>query len=70
MTLAIPAMSTAIQNALTAEYGAPVTAAEQKKMADALATAIVNYLVANTVVAVTVAVDPGTHTGTGTGTIS
>lgn len=64
MTLAIPAMSTEIQNALTAEYGAPTDATQQKKMADALATAIVNYLVANTVVTVTV--DPGTHAGGGT----
>ena len=70
MTLAVAGLSTAIQNALTSEYGTPTDASQQKKMADAMATAIINYLVANTVVSVTVAVDPGTHTGTGTGTIS
>jgi hypothetical protein len=56
--------------ALTSEQGASQDAAIQDAANLDLATAIINYLKANTVVSVNVAVDPGSHIGTGTGTIS
>lgn len=56
--------------AMKSEQGASQDETIQDDANLKIATAIINYLVANTVVAVTVAVDPGTHAGTGTGTIS
>lgn len=56
--------------ALTTQQGTSQDPALQNDANLDLATAIINYLKANTVVSVNVAVDPGTHIGTGTGAIS
>ncbi len=60
----------ALSAALASEQGVSQDTTIQDAANLDLATAIINYLKANTVVSVNVAVDPGTHIGTGTGTIS
>lgn len=69
MPLAAPALKTLMKTKLDAAYGPPADPAEQTKFLTALSEAIVEYLVANTLVtgAVTSGLGAG---GTVTGTIT
>ncbi len=62
MTLTATGLKAVIISELNAELGTPIDSATQQKFADALATAIITYLVTNTVVTV--------NTTTGIGVIS
>jgi hypothetical protein len=73
MALTKAGLKAVIITKLNAQFGAPSDSSVQDKFADAVADAVVSYLVTNTVVAVTsvsgVTTGPGVS-GPGAGTIS